>query len=365
MPSASTSPTDLPGRSLLPLIAGKSAEPSPATYFEALSSSLNQGWAPLRGVLYQGKKYVDLPLPELYDLQSDPREEVNLVSKEPETLESMRALLTRFRVQDQGGERKAEDAATVEQLRALGYLAGGNAAPKQSYTEGDDPKRLIEVDERSREALRLFHEGRVEEAVSLCRENVRRRPDMPLAYLHLAYLERARGRLDAAVEAARKAFALRPFDVEAVSFLGTYLTEAGRAKEAVELLEPYTAQPRPDVDVLSARGIALATLGRREEALTNFAKAREIDPSNPMVLVNIGTVYLQAGERNQARQEFEAALELDPTVARAYNSLGVIAELEGRTEEALGRWKRAAELEPLRLPDPLQSGRDPQEAGPG
>ncbi len=39
-----------------------------ALYFEALDANLTRGWAPLTGVIRDGWKYIDLPIPELYDL---------------------------------------------------------------------------------------------------------------------------------------------------------------------------------------------------------------------------------------------------------------------------------------------------------
>jgi Flp pilus assembly protein TadD len=180
----------------------------------------------------------------------------------------------------------------------------------------------------------------------MCRENIARRPGMPLAFIHLAYLERARGNLPGAVAAVHKAFELRPLDGEAANLYAVYLTEAGRPREALEFLNPLLEAITPDIDLLTAQGMALAALGRRDEALAAFAKARTLDPSNPMVLVNAGTVYLQSGDRVRARQAFEAALDIDPSVSRAENSLGVIAAMEGRHEEAIVRWKRAVELNP-------------------
>ena len=50
---------DLPGRSLLPLAAGRSTTEPVTTYFEALSGQLARGWAPLYGVVEAGRKYVD------------------------------------------------------------------------------------------------------------------------------------------------------------------------------------------------------------------------------------------------------------------------------------------------------------------
>jgi len=291
-------------------------------------------------------KYVDLPIPELYDLDADPGETRNLVATRGQDLERMRGLLTTHLGADPGAVRVKEDPATLEKLHALGYLAGGAGSTKQRYTAEDDPKRLIDVDTRTRDVLRLYREGDIEGALALCRENIRQRPDMPLAYLHLAYLERARGNIGGAVVAAHKAFELRPLDAESVSLYAVYLTEAGRPKEAAEVLAPYMTAVQPDLDVLTARGMALASLGRREEALKTFERARASDPSNARVLANIGTVYLMAGDLPHARQAFEAALDVDPGVARAHNSLGVIAAREGRTDEAIERWRRAVALDP-------------------
>jgi tetratricopeptide (TPR) repeat protein len=338
-------PPGLPGRSLLPALAGD--DPPPASnYFEALSPSLNQGWAPLHGVLSDGLKYVDLPLPELYDLGADPAESRNLAASRPQDMDRLRGLLGRLRADDRGPQRQKEDPATLERLRALGYAAAGQSQQKERYTADDDPKRLIEVDRRSREVIRLYRAGSLDAALALVRQNIAQRPDMPLAYLHLAYLERARGNLPAAVAAARRAFELRPLDAESVSLYGVYLTEAGRAREAADVLEPYMTAVQPDVDVLTARGMALAQLGRRDQALATFERARAIDPADTQVLVNLGTVHLMAGDRVRARQAFEAALDVDPNVARAHNTLGVIAAQEGRMEEAVARWQKAAALDP-------------------
>jgi tetratricopeptide (TPR) repeat protein len=183
-------------------------------------------------------------------------------------------------------------------------------------------------------------------AIAACRKAIAERPDMPLAYLQLAYLERARGDLGAAVAAARRSLELRPLDGESLALTATYLIDAGRPREALALIEPYTKAVEPTLDVLTARGMALAALGRAEEALASFARGRELDHSNPAVLVNIGTVHLMAGAHGPARAAFEAALAIDGGLAKAENSLAVIASREGRLEEAVERWRRAAALDP-------------------
>src|SRR5436309_3318282 len=69
-------PDGLPGRSLLAAAVGRE-KPSAPVYFEALSGMMNRRWAPLYGVVRGRLKYIDLPIPELYDLLDDPREERN------------------------------------------------------------------------------------------------------------------------------------------------------------------------------------------------------------------------------------------------------------------------------------------------
>lgn len=340
-------PPELAGRSLWPLALGAAASPGFGSYFEALSPSLNQGWAPLRG-LFDGRfKYIDLPLPELYDVQGDPKELQNLAASEPSRLDSLRSALAREREADRGVKRGEEDKAAVEKLRALGYVGAAQAAPqKDRYTEADDPKNLIGIDARNREVVTLFMEGRIDQAIELAKKNLAERPDMAGANLQLAYLERARGNLQAAVAAARQALRLKPLDAEAVSLLGAYLTEARRAREAVEVLAPFVAGSAPDFDVLTALGLALSAVGDHARARDAFTRAQAADPSNPMGFVNVGTLDLMEGRRAEARAALERALDLDESVARAHNTLGVMAAQEGRTDEAIARWKRAVDLNP-------------------
>jgi arylsulfatase A-like enzyme/Flp pilus assembly protein TadD len=339
-------PAGLPGRSLLPLVAGSQPETSDC-YFEALSASLDRGFAPLHGVVADGLKYVDLPLPELYDLRADPGEARNLAPSRPRDRDRLRARLGGLRSGDAGaGGRLDEEASALERLRALGYVAGGGTTRKERYTEDDDPKRLVDLDARMERVLSLHRAGDLDGAIAVCEEVVRRRPDTPRAYLQLAYLERARGRLEAAIAASRKAIELRPLDPEAVALHATYLTEADRPAAALALLEPWVRTRPPDVDVLTALGMAQARSGRTAEALGTFARVRAADPTNAMALVNVGAVHLMAGDRARARQALESALDIDDGVARAHNGLGVIAAAEGRWAEAVERWRRAVALDP-------------------
>lgn len=334
-------PAGLPGTSLLPVSSGGTPPPD-ESYFEALTGSLTRGWAPLRGVLQGRRKFIELPIPELYDLESDARELRNLL---PDArADALRAALTRFRSGERGVRPEAESAETRERLASLGYL-GGRGRLAAGSSEADDPKRLVELERSIEDAVRLQRVGAFREAADRCREILRRRP-MPVVYMQLAALERRQGRFAQAVDAARKAVDLNPDDLESVSVLGRDLAEAGRAPEAIALLEPYARRPEPDLDVVIALGEALARAGRTDDALAAFDAVRRMDPSSTLALVDIATVHLGARRYAPARASLEAALAIDPRLAEPHNQLGVIAAETGHPDEAIAHWQQAVALDP-------------------
>jgi arylsulfatase A-like enzyme/Tfp pilus assembly protein PilF len=336
-------PEGVDGRSLMTM--DDKEQDSGTNYFESLSASLNRGWAPLRGVSHGSLKYIELPIPELYDLASDPGETRNLAASRKADVRTLQNILERFRSDDQGATRGRESAETRERLRSLGYVT--SAAPaKTRYTEADDPKRLLAIDRAIDEVVSLYQRGDLAGAIALGRDVVRQRPDMPLSLVHLAFLYNEAGDHAEASAAIRRALELNPTAQDVAALAGAYLTEAGLAEEAVTRLAPYVSEPEPDVDVLIAYGVALASTGRGQEALGVFERAQRADPSNAMPLINRGTVFLMRGDHTRAAQAFNDALRIDARAARAYNGLGVIAAERRAYDEAISNWTRAVDLDP-------------------
>lgn len=338
-------PPGLAGRTLLGP-GGAAADPDDRTsYFEAMSASLNSGWAPLQGVLLGREKYIELPLPELYDLGEDAAEEKNLIDSRAERVRLLQRMLAGFAAPPPGG-RVAESAETIARLRALGYVSG-EAAPKDRYTEADDPKRLIALDRMVHEGVELFERGRHREAIEKYRTVIERRPDMAIAYRHLAYVYWQMGDAGAAIGTLKAAMASGIVDALTQTRLGTYLAEAGAPAEAIALLEGLAAaEAIPGADTLNGLGIAYARAGRTEEALATFRRLLRDDPANIMALENIGTVHLQRGELAEARTAFERAVRLAPTAARAHSGLGVVYLQAGDRDAAIASWTRAVDLNP-------------------
>jgi arylsulfatase A-like enzyme/Flp pilus assembly protein TadD len=331
----------LPGTSLL---AAAPAPPLQTTsYFEALSTSLNRGWAPLRGVLREGRKFIDLPLPELYHLPRDPKEERNLFGEERRAAHALREALPRESVwpPPKGAVSPEEEA----RLRSLGYSTG-SAGDKTAYTAADDPKSLVGVDRKLHQVVDAYSRGRYEEAAGLAREVAAERPDLPEAYEHLSLALRQLGRDSEAIEALQGALG-RGLDRESIRRqLGLSLAEAGRAAEAVAVLEPLASSPGTDAATLNALGIALSDAGRHGEAVAVLQRVAGQYPQDPKGFENLGIVALRMDQPEQSRAQLQRALQLNPDLPIAWNTLGVaLYRLEGPAA-ALDAWERSVAIDP-------------------
>jgi Flp pilus assembly protein TadD len=313
-------------------------------YFEALSGLLNRGWAPLRGIVARGFKFINLPVPELYDLARDPSESQNLAASRPKEVAEFTRMLAGMK--DEGATQRIEEPADVrERLRSLGYLASNAPELPASFTEQDDPKRLIRFEAALQRANELYLSGKIDEALAGSRALVREQPRMRVALIQLGLLERESGDTGAALAALRRAVALNPRDTQAIALLAGTLTEANRPADAIAILQPYASRNDADTQVLLALALAQARGARLDDALATLERARAADATDANIFLHAGTVRLMAGQRSEARSAFQRALDLDPNLARAHSSLAAIDAEDGRTEQALSHWRTAVALD--------------------
>ena len=116
------------GKSLMPIIHGNETEEQPACIESP--PSINNGSKKTIGIRTSKFKYIrdydnSGKIIELYDLQNDPLEEINVADSKPEIINSMEELLTKFRknivIEEQEHMNKDEINRIEEKLKKLGY----------------------------------------------------------------------------------------------------------------------------------------------------------------------------------------------------------------------------------------------------
>jgi arylsulfatase A-like enzyme/Flp pilus assembly protein TadD len=333
-----STPKELTGQSLL---ATRRQEAPEGTYFEALSAAFNRGWAPLRGIASRGDKYIDLPIPELYNVRVDPGETKNLVSGGPDALRRLRKRLLELPAATL--ERGTVDADEAAKLRNLGYLAG-SGEKKISYGPADDPKTLVAVDQKLHEIMELRELGKCGEAVPIARRVVAENPKMKVGYMHLAMVLRCMGDLNEVLRALEAAAAAGAGGESVDRQRAMILSETGRPKDALAVLMAYRESDQPET--LNALGISLTDAGRPAEALPVFARVLEIDPDNAVAYQNTGISLLKLDRPEEARQNLEEAIRRGKRHARAWNALGVAWMRLGDPKKAIEAWQRCLEMNP-------------------
>lgn len=334
-------PGSLNGRSLRPLLTGSGDVTAADSYFEAMTASLNRGWAPLRGIISGTHKYIDLPIPELYDLSTDGAETSNLVEKKPELVREMGLKLTAIAGRDEGSKRIQEDPETLEKLKSLGYMATGGDAAQGSFGAGDDPKRLIHLDNLLNEGVVAAGQGSFEKARGIFERIITERPTMAVAYSHLAYIYRELGMPVKAVETIRAALSLGSDSPDLRIRLGLFLDEAGQSADAIAVLEKAVDATADNIDGLTYLGMAYDHAGQPAKALATFDRVVSRDPGNAAAYANMGAVYLRGNDLPKAIDVLEKALRIDPNLAAAHNTMGVAMANTGNMEAAIESWRRA------------------------
>ncbi|HSS45733.1 MAG TPA: sulfatase-like hydrolase/transferase, partial [Thermoanaerobaculia bacterium] len=328
-------PKTLPGLSLL--------RPPPSdevSYFEALTASLERGWAPLRGSIGRRYKFIDLPVPELYDLSTDPEEKRNLAG---ERTDIVRRLKIGIPTEAAPPSPAAASAEEIGRLRSLGYLSGG-VAPRTQFGPRDDPKNLVDLDRDLQRVVDFYQARQLREAIELAARIVDRRPTMATGYEFLSLLQAEIGDDAAAIRTLEDANRRDLLAENLKSRLGLLYSENGRHREALSVLEPLARTQNPDV--LNALGVVRAGAGRVPEALEAFHRALEVDPGNAIAYQNIGITELHRGNFSAALAAFDSAFAINDRLPRAWNGRGVALQQSGRPQEAILAWKRAVELDP-------------------
>ena len=341
-------PRQLDGRSLLGPIRGEAGTDRPI-YFEALDAYLTRGWAPLTGVIDHGWKYIDLPEPELYDLDRDPGEQHNLAARNPEQVAALRRDLGRWNPPSAAfihAQTAPIDPDAAARLRALGYTASqGPRAARSVYGVNDDPKRLLALDRQYEQALTLTGERRHDEAATLLRTVIAARPDFIVAYTNLASVLIESGRPREAVSVLEEASSHGIATVEIRARLGAAYLASGEPARASAVLEPLATAGEGGPDVLNTFGIALSQLGRRADARRLFEQVLQRSPRSATTWNNLGLLEMADRRPREAARAFERAVSADPGFGPAWQALGA-ARAQSDPRGAIDAWKHAVEVEP-------------------
>lgn len=351
------SPEHLQGRSLTAVMRGRKF-PDRDIYFESLSPHYSMGWAPQQGIITDSVKFIRSPIPELYDLEKDFHEEENLAdSRELGPYQKkLDAIIARDTSAEAEQSGRTLDRASLEKLRALGYVGDAAAAgARNEESPRNDIKTLLPLYNQASEAWALYQSGKTAEGIEILEGVISERNDIDIAYAYLATLYLGgQGKMDKALDILQKGFSANPDSYEILYKYINFLIRAGQNEKAIELAENVRLRQMDyDPEIWTTLGVAYKNVGDFETAGKAYEKALRIDPRYPKAYHNLGFMHFTLALQNRDARSYQAsleyykkAIELDPEYAAAYSGLGDAYLNAGNLDGGIYCLEKSLELEP-------------------
>ncbi|HEY1249745.1 MAG TPA: sulfatase-like hydrolase/transferase [Thermoanaerobaculia bacterium] len=291
-------PPDSDGEDLAPLLVASGAAPAPdrPAFSEADYATFVLGWSPMRALRAGGRKYIEAPTRELYDLRADPGERANVYPRDEAASRDLARQLAAI------GARKPLAAATssavdpevARRLASLGYISGGAQAVDYDRIDATrtDPKDRIAVWGQIEEGLLARQTRDYEKAVTIFARLLAAYPTLNPVILR-DYAEACR--------------------------------ETGRLDLAIELYERVLKTSEPDANDFFGLGVAWHLKRDDAKAAANLERAVAMNPSDKTAWIDLGSVSLTLRDLAKAGEAFTRAAALDPKSAKALSGLASIA----------------------------------------
>jgi len=243
-----------------------------------------------------------------------------------------------------------------------------------------------EASVKIKEAARLFQQGNLAAAESLCQQILSQQPEPVEARylfdaLHLSgIIAYARQQPERAVSLLKAALAIHPNDASALNSCAAALVDAHQyddavtsADQAIAINQNYASAHNnrgnallglkrledallsyekavalnPDfAPAYKNRGAALLKLGRPQDALSSFAKAVALNPHDPKAHSGHSMALMALAHYHEALASYDAIIALTPEDAEAHNDRGIVLGMLGRRKEAVESYRRAIAAKP-------------------
>jgi tetratricopeptide (TPR) repeat protein len=332
-------PAAVQGTSLVELAAGRRG-PALVAYSESFYPRHHYGWSELTALRDGGVLYVAAPHPELFDISTDPRQENNLASERPTTVDrlskELAELTGRYSAKDINEKRpETVDPDTQARLAALGYISGPSKVRVDPSKALSDPKDKIELFNLIKEAGGDSSEGKVDAALEKIQRVLQRDSGILEAHHILGNLYVKKNEREKAIAAYQEALAIDGEYIPAIFSLASTYKELGQTDKALAGFQRLIElDPRDNGGYYN---LAKIHAERKEfrEALEVLKRAVDMGSERAPLHNLMAECHLALKQLDQADREVRRALQMNPELPTAQFNLALIREERGDLPSAI------------------------------
>ncbi len=242
------------------------------------------------------------------------------------------------------------DKQLISFLRETGKKQDALQILRLSKKEFEEDYGLLRL-----EASLLTELGRVEEGVSLIKNLIKNKPEVPSPYyddfsnyLFISSLYSQAKKSALAIETAKLAFSVAQSEERkqlASLSMATAQNQLGKYKLAEETLRGILKKTPGNPIALNNLGYFLLERNERmTEAVDLIEKALKIDPTNSSYLDSLGWGYYKLGRFSESERYLKEAIRYNSSSPTIYEHLGDLYLKQGKFELAKSSWEKALNL---------------------
>ncbi len=343
-------PAEVQGHSLLPAFTASRRKAPTLAYSETYYPRFHYGWSDLKSVQDERFKLILAPVPELYDVVADPREEKNLVYLEKGVYDRISAEAEAF-IRKSGQNAYETDLSKVdeetrEKLSALGYVGSFTDPAKLAGKKLADPKDKILVFNELSRAREMGMGGKPDEAIEVIRGIIRSDPDITDAYFSIGNIYFQQQKYSEAIDFFRQVLGRKPDDTFAAINVTLAYEGMGKFDEAERFLLDYMAKGVVDPQFYFMLGNMNFLQKKYDEAVPYFEKCIALNAESAGSHNMLAALAIIRDDLDGAGRHIEEALRLNPKLANAHYNQAQVYEKRGRTAEAEAEYLKELEISP-------------------
>ena len=288
----------LRGRDLSVALHGRGSLPPQGIYAEALYPRYHFGWSELQSLTDDRFRYIKAPREELYDLERDPDERMNIAGERGQAATALRSALEALVSGRDIDAPSAVSDADRQRLAALGYVGTQSSSASKPDQSRPDPKDKAPLLRTYRQAITLLSDGSLNEGARLLRAILDEDPAMTDVWSQYAAALGRLGRYQDAFEAYGRVIQLQPDEPNGPLGASSMLLALNRLDDARAHAElALTSAPSQ-----AHQALALIEVARKRdvEALRQAELAATVDPGLPMPAFIRGTIAYNSQRYDQA-----------------------------------------------------------------
>ena len=360
-------PAEVQGKSLLPAFFGRRRKETPLAYSETYYPRFHYGWSDLKSVQDGRYKLILAPVPELYNVVADPREEKNLIYLEKKVYENLNAEAEAFISRASRNAYEVDvskvDEETREKLSALGYVGSFADPAKLKGKKLANPKEKITVFNELSRAREMGFDGKADEAIRIIKGIIATDPDVTEAYFSIGNILFQDRKFPEAIGYFTQVLDRKPDDSFAAINIALAFEGMGRFDEAEKFLLGHIGKGFTDPQFYFMLGNMSYVQKKYDQAIPYLEKCLVSNAESAGSHSLLGAIYIIKNDLPRAEEHLRKAAELNPRLANIHFFSAELADKRGLTSEAESEYLKQLEVSPKHFKSMYNLARIYRQAG--